>query len=166
MQACAILAAVRPDAQCDRSHHAEHERGQPVAKPSAELRTRQEKSAIVEKHAARKRKTAAQVRQRLEYRVVPEQNLQQKRNVADQFDIAAGKVRHQPIARQPRNTDGKTKHGRQHDAERSDQERVEKTDPECPAERRRTRRIVDQRLTNVETGGVIPEAKARGDIRF
>jgi hypothetical protein len=87
-----ILAAASPDAQCARCDHAEHKRRKNVAKACAELRPRQKKSAIVEKHAARKRKAAPQVRQRLEDGIVPEQNLQQEWNVADQFDIAAGKM--------------------------------------------------------------------------
>ena len=94
-----------------------------------------------------------------EHRVVPEQNLQQERHVADQFDVTAGEPRHEPIARQPRNADDKTEHGREYDAETGDQQRVEQADPERAAECRRARRIGDQRLADIEAGGIVPEAE-------
>ena len=87
-----------------------------------------------------------------------------QRHVADQLDIAAGEPRDQPIARQPRDADGEAEHGRQHDADAGDQQRVEQADPERAAEGRRARRIGDQRLADVEAGGVVPEAKAGGDV--
>ena len=47
---------------------------------------------------------------------------------------------------------------------RGDQKRVEKADPEGTAECRGTGGIVDQRLADVEAGGVVPEAESRGDM--
>ena len=90
--------------------------------------------------------------------------LQQERYVADQFDIAAGEMRDQPIARQPRDADGEAENGREHDAEARDQKRVEKPDPESIAESRSARRIRDQRLADVEAGDIVPEAEARRDM--
>ena len=46
-----------------------------------------------------------------------------------------------------------------------DQQRVEQADPEGAAIGRGRDRIVDQRLADVEAGGVVPEAEARGDMR-
>ena len=130
----------------------------------AEFRPRQEQAAIVENAAAGKRDAAAQLRQRFEHGVVPEQQLQQERHVADQFDVAACKPRDQPIARQPRDADDEAEHGREHDADRGDQQRVEEADPERAAEGRRARRIRDQRLADIEAGGVVPEAEAGSDV--
>ena len=141
------------------------QRDQHVAEVFGELRPRQEQPAIVEEPAAGKRHAAAQFGQRFEHGVVPEQKLQQERHVADQFDIAAGQMRHQPIARQPRDADGEAEHGREHDADAGNQKRVEKPDPERAAERRRARRIGDQRLADIEARGIVPEAEARGDMR-
>ena len=103
-------------------------------------------------------------RQRFEHGVVPEQKLQQQRHVADQLDIAGGEPRHQPVARQPRNADGKAEHGREHDADRGDQQRIEEADPERAAEGRGACRIGDQRLADVEAGRIVPEAEAGGDV--
>ena len=80
------------------------------------------------------------------------------------LDIAAGDPRHQPVLRQPRDADDEAEDGREHDAERGDQQRVEQADPERAADRSRRRRIGDQRLADVEAGGVVPEAEAGGDL--
>ena len=128
-----------------------------------EHRLRQEQAAVVEEAAARNGKALAHAGQRLEHGVVPEQQLQQQRHVADDLDIEAGHPRHQPVLRQPRDADQKAEDGREHDAERRDQQRVEQADPERAAIGR-GRRIVDQRLADVEAGGVVPEAEAGGDL--
>ena len=68
------------------------------------------------------------------------------------------------MLRQPRDADGKAEHRRQHDADGGDEERIEEADPEGPAEGRRARRIGDQRLADIEAGGVVPEAEAGSDV--
>ncbi len=124
----------------------------------------QEQAAIIEQGAAEQCDAAAQLGQRFKHRVVPEQNLQQERDIADQFDIAAGQSCHQPIARQPRDADREAEHGSKDDAEAPDQKCVEKADPERIAEGGCARRVRDQRLADVESGSIVPEAKARGDV--
>ena len=104
-----------------------------------EFRPRQEQAAIVENAAAGKRDAAAQLRQRFEHGVVPEEELQQQRNVADQLDVAAGEPRDQPVVGELRQADHKADDGGEYDADGGDQERIEKADPERPAERRRAR---------------------------
>ena len=59
----------------------------------------------------------------------------------------------------------KAENGREYDAESGDQQRVEQTDPEGAAVGRTARRIFDQRLADVEAGGLVPEAEAGGDLR-
>jgi hypothetical protein len=56
------------------------------------------------------------------------------------------------------------KRGCKHDAERADQQRIEQADPERAAEGRSACRIVDQRLADIEAGGVVPKAEARRDV--
>ena len=133
-------------------------RDQHDAKLAGEFRPRQEQPAIIEEAAGRKRDAAVQFRQRLENRVVPEQNLQQERHVADQFDVAAGELGDQPIARQPGDADDKAEHGREHDGDTGDQKRIEKSDPEGAAECRGAGGIIDQRLADVEARRIVPEA--------
>ena len=158
-------ASARPPTQEQRGDDAEERSTKNDGKPGCEERPRQEQAAIVENAAAGKRDAAAQFRQRLQHGVVPEQNLQKQRHVADQLDIAAGEPRHQPVARQPRDADDEPEHGRQHDADPGDEERVEQADPEGAAECRRAGGIADQRLADVEAGGIVPEAEAGGDMR-
>ena len=139
------------------------ERDQREARRRQEHRLRQEQAAVVEKAAARNGDALADAGQRLEHGVVPEQQLQQQRQVADDLDVAAGELRHEPVLRQPRDADDEAEDGRQHNADGGDQQRVEKADPERAAVGRGGR-ILDQRLGDVEARGVVPEAEARGDL--
>ena len=90
--------------------------------------------------------------------------MKQERYVADQLDVAAGEPRDQPIAREPRDADDKTEHGRKHDADGGNDKRVDKADPKRATESRRAGRIGDQRLADIEAGGVIPKTESRGDV--
>src|SRR3546814_16571066 len=53
--------------------------------------------------------------------------LEQQRNIANQLEIKAGEPRKQPVGRQARHADREAEQGREDDAERRYQERVEKT---------------------------------------
>ena len=149
-----------------RGGDADRERNEHDGELRREFRPRQEQAAIIENAAARKRHAAAQLRQRFEHRVVPEIKLQEQRHVADQLDIETGQRRDQPITRQPRDADNEADNRRQHDGDGGDEKRVEKADPEGAAERRGARRISDQRLADVEAGGIVPEAEAGSDMRL
>ena len=83
---------------------------------------------------------------RAEHGEVPEQDLKQERQVADQFDIAAGQPRHQPVGREPCDADDEAEDGREHDPDARDQQRVEKADQEDAAVAVRLV-IGDQRLS-------------------
>ena len=143
---------------------ADHEGDDDELHARLEERRGREQAAVVEEDAAGKRPAVAQVGQRLEHGVVPEQQLQQQRHVADHLDIAGGELRDQPVVRQPRDADDEAEDGREHDADRGDQQRVEQADPERAAVGRGLRGIFDQRLADIEAGGLVPEAEAGGDL--
>ncbi len=98
-----------------------------------------------------------------EHREVPEQDLEQERQVADQFHIAAGEPRQQPIGREPRDPDKKPQHRGKHDADDGDQQRVEQTDEEDPPVGVLLT-VWNERLADAEPGGVVEKAKAAGDL--
>jgi hypothetical protein len=82
---------------------------------------------LEKKHALDRLPCAARRRQSL-HQHVPEQQLQQQGNVAQQFDIDGGEPRQQPVRRQPRDADQRADHGRQHDADHGDAERIDDAD--------------------------------------
>ena len=94
---------------------------------------------------------------------VPDEHLEQQRDVADQFDIEAGKLRKRPVGRQARHTDCEAEQGRENDAERRDQERVEQ-----PHRQRSgigvARRVCDQRFADRKARPVEQETEPRPDI--
>ena len=157
-----------------RAHRSEHDRAAisrrapttaTASNAGPELRLRQEQAAVVEEDAAGNRDAVAHLRQRLEHGVVPEQQLQQQRHVADRLDVAGGELapRSQFFDSRAMPID-EAEDGREHDAEAGDQQRVEQADPEGAAIGRGLRRIGDQRLADVEAGGLVPEAEAGGDV--
>ncbi len=93
------------------------------------------------------------------------EQLQQQRQIADNLHIAARRLREQPVARQARNADDEADDRRKNDAEAGDQKRVEQPDPKGATIGRAARRIFDQRLTDVEAGGLVPESEAGCDLR-
>src|SRR2546423_5384798 len=93
-------------------------------------RLRNHQAAIGKKEAAENRNALPRVRQRGEHGQIPEQNLEQQRQVADQFDIAAGNARQQPVRRQSAERDQKSEQRGKEDADDRHQQRVEQTDQE------------------------------------
>ena len=89
-----------------------------------------DQAAIVEEEAAEQRDALPRIRQRGEHGEIPEQDLEQQRQVADQFDIAAGNARQQPVRRQPAERHEESDHGGKEDADDRDQQRVEQADEE------------------------------------
>ena len=104
----------------------------------------------------------ARPRQGRQHREIPEQDLEQERLVADHLDIDFGNFRDQPVLRKPRDTDEKSEHGGEHDAEAGNEKRVEQADDEGTAIGRGLA-IGDQRLRNAKTGGPVQEAEAGRD---
>ncbi len=117
---------------------------------------------LLRKISPKKRDALARPRQGSEHREVPEQDLEQERQVADQLDIAAGEPGNQPIGRQPRNADDEAEHGRQHDPDPGDQQRVEQADQEDAAIGVGFA-IGNERLIDVESGRGVEKAEAAGD---
>ena len=66
---------------------------------------------------------------------VPEQQLQQQRNVAQHLDVNRGEPGQQPVRRQPRDADHGSEHGRKHDADDRDAQRVDDARPGRRADR-------------------------------
>ena len=128
-----------------------------------EDRARHEDAAVVDENLPEQRETLARSRQGPEHREVPEQDLEQERQVADQFHIAAGEPRQQPIGREPRDPDKKPQHRGKHDADGGDQQRVEQTDEEDPPVGILLT-VWNERLADTEPGGVVEKAKAAGDL--
>ena len=96
-------------------------------------------------------------------RGVPDEHLEQQRNIANQLDIKAGEPRKQPVGRQARHADREAEQGREDDAERRYQKRVEKTH----RQRRGigiARRVSNQRFANRETRPVEQETEPRPDV--
>ncbi len=160
-----LLPLARPDIEDNGANDPGQQRDQHGAKAGLENRLRQKQAAIVEIEAAANDNAVANIRQRLEHCVVPEQQLQQQRQVADDFDIAGGNFRHQPVARQPRYADDKADDGRKDDADAGHQQRIEQPDPEGAPVSGAARGIFDQRLADIEAGGVFPEPEAGCDVR-
>ena len=133
-------------------------------KPCLENRLRQKQAAIVEIETAAKDHAVADIRQRLEHRIVPEQQLQQQRQIADAFDIAGRNFRDQPVARQARYADDKADDGRENDADPGYKQRVKQPNPEGAPVGGAARGIFDQRLADIEAGGVLPEPEAGCDV--
>ncbi len=125
----------------------------------------QHQAAIVQEDVQRQIVAVARFRQRLEHAVVPEQQLQQQRDVADGLDVDGAILRHQPVLRQPGDADDEADDRGEDDAEAGDQQGVEQADPEGAAVGRGLRVVGDQRLADVEAGGVVPEAEAGRDVR-
>ena len=133
--------------------------------PSLKIGCGRNRPRLLRKAPPRNDDAVADVGQRLEHGVVPEQQLQQQREISDGLDIAAGSFRQQPVARQPRYSDDKAEDRRKDDAEPGDQQRIEQPDPERAAIGRAARRILDQRLADIEAGGVVPESESGRDVR-
>ena len=98
---------------------------------------RQHQPAVGKKDAVDRFPAPARRRKAL-HQHVPEQQLQQQRNVAQHFDIDRRQPRQQPVRRQPRNADQRAEHGRKHDADHRDPQRVDDADEEgardrCPS---------------------------------
>ena len=141
-----------------RSATTQRDQGRAGALPEHGQRDAQ--AAVVEEDRLADRDAVARMRQRLQDREVPEQELEQQRDVADRLDVDDGEARDQPVGREPRKADDEAEDGRQDDAERRDQQRVEQADPERPAVGRH-RAVVDQREADVEARGPVQEAEAR-----
>ncbi len=104
----------------------------------------------------------ARARQRLQHRVVPEEELKQQRQVADDLDIDHRRLGDDPVVREPRHADQEAEDGGEEDADRGHQHGVDQSDPEgLPVARLGV--VVDQRLVDVEAGGVVPELEAQRD---
>ena len=100
------------------------------SKPGLADRPWNDDAAIVEKEHVEQRHALPRRRQRGEHGQIPEQDLEQQRQVADQFDVAAGQPRHQPVRRQPSEADNEAEDRRKEDADHRDQQRVQQTDDE------------------------------------
>ena len=105
---------------------------------------------------------AAQFGRRLETAFVPEQDLQQQRDVAG-FDFSRRRDAKQAVLRQPRDAGRLTEDGREHAAVPATNSVLSRRKLNSASERRRARRIGNQRLAGVEAGGV-PEPRQLGDI--
>ena len=125
-------------------------------------RPRNHQTAVGEKEAAEQRNALPRIRQRAEHREIPEQDLEQQRQVADQFDIAAGNPRQQPVRRQPAQRHDKPDHGRKEDADDRDQQRVEQADQKYPGVGVGSG-IRNQVLADVKTRGVVEKSEAGRD---
>ena len=101
--------------------------------------------------------------QRQEHGEIPEQDLEQERQVADEFDVAAGEPREQPVGAQPRKPDDEAEDGREHDAEHRHQQRVEQADEEDAAVGVLLA-VGDQRLADAEAGRIVEKAKSEPDV--
>src|SRR6516162_1558299 len=120
-------------------------------------------AAVVEEDRAEQRDALARSRQRAQHGEIPKQELAQERQVADQLDIPPRQPRNEPIARQPREADEEAEDGREHDTDRSDQQRVEKADEEHAGVG--VRFVVrNERLVDAEARRVVEEAEAAGDF--
>src|SRR5262249_47843244 len=126
-------------------------------------RRRQVEPAHVEKATAGYDVALARPRQALENGEVPEKQLQQHGQIADYLHVEGGEPRDQPVGGKARNADRETEDGGKDDAQPSDQQRVDEPDQEGPAV---GHGVVegDERLRDIEAGGAINEAEARGDV--
>jgi hypothetical protein len=97
--------------------------------------------------------------QRGEDGLVPEQDLEQRRQIADQFYIAAGNPRQQPVRRQPAERDGKANDGGEEDADNGHDQRIQQADEEYANVAVRPR-IGNQALVDVKACIVLQEAEA------
>src|SRR5579872_5185471 len=86
--------------------------------------------AIGQKNNAGQRNALSWGWQRAEDREIPEQDLEQDWKVAQQFDIAAGDSRQQPVRREPAQRDSKSDQGGEENADDRDQQRIQQADEE------------------------------------
>jgi hypothetical protein len=153
----------RPNAKRNGCDHADRECDQDGGRAVAHDRRRHDHAAVVEKDQIEDRNALARQRHRAEHGQIPEQDLEQERQVADNFHIAAGKARKQPVGAQPRKADDKAEDRREHDAENRHQQRIEQADDKDAgigvlfAER-------DQRLADAEPRRIVQEAQAEPDV--
>ena len=94
---------------------------------------------------------------------IPDQELQEDRHVAHDLDVDERQACHEPVRREAGDADGEAQDGRGDDAEHGDEQRVREPDEEG-ARVAHLAVVVDQRLRDVEAGGAIEEAEARGDV--
>jgi len=88
--------------------------------------------------------------------------LLRRRLIAQHFDIDGGEPRQQPVRRQPRDADQRADHGRQHDADDSDAQRVDDADDER-AQVGVLRRVVDPGIRDRHAGFAAEEGEAGRD---
>src|SRR5207248_8982007 len=91
------LQAPRPKSQRNRRRHARGKYGDDQPRAFARNRRGHDDPAVIEENLTEQRDALARRRQRAQDGEIPEQNLEQERQVADQFDIACGEARKQPI---------------------------------------------------------------------
>lgn len=101
-------------------------------------------------------------RQREEYGGVPEEDLQQWRNVAEDFDINGCQLADHPVRRQASDTNDKAQQGRQDNTDNRHQQGIQQADDEYAGITVRFA-VVDQVLSNTETGTVFKKAETRGN---
>ncbi len=154
------LPLARPETKENRDD--DRERKRPADPPGAgrEFRARHVEAANVEKQRACDDNRLARAGERLQDRIVPEEQLQQQRRIAHDLDIDQRDFGDEPVRRKARDADRKAERRREHDARRADERGVEKPNPERLAIGRQ-RGIGDERLVDVEAGGLVPEAEAR-----
>src|SRR5690606_23753935 len=112
--------------------------------------TRKIDAAVVDVAFKRQMNAFAGARQDRKHAEIPEEDDQQRRDVAEQFDIDHADLAHQPIVREPADTDDEADDGGGNDARRRDDERIEKAD-EDGAAISRIRGIGDRAFGDVET---------------
>ncbi len=96
---------------------------------------------------------------------VPEQELQQQRKITQHFDIDRSQPRQQPVGRQPRDADHRPQHGRKHDADDRDAQRVDEANDEG-AEIGILRAVVDPGVGNRHPGLATEKGKAGRDPAY
>src|ERR1700733_4784194 len=121
---------LRIKSQQQRSHDRNQKRDRNLFKSRMRNWRRNHEPAIGKEKNIEQRNALPGWRKRPEHGEIPEQDLEQERDVAQQFDIATGNSRQQPVRLQPAQRYQESDHRRKEDADNRDQQRVEQTNNE------------------------------------
>jgi hypothetical protein len=104
------------------------QRGQRPGMHGVRRRDRNEKAAIGQVPAGKKLDRLTRCGRVLGNQRIDEEKLDQQRHVADELDVARGKLCQQPVARKAREADERAQHRRGDDADQGDAQRVRNAD--------------------------------------
>ena len=152
----------RPEPDHNRRDDGDQERDGNVDEILAENRIGRVPAGNVDEPERPKAQRVALLRQKPEHGEIPDEDLQEQRDVAQRLDVDGGDPRDDPVGRKPRDSDRKSDDRREDNPEDRDEQRVEQADQIDAAVARRLS-VGNERLVDLEAGGVFQDAEAETD---